>query len=126
MGPLTSPSSVQCLMDLLLCLRSSSSIDHLHSKRDSAYSSFSTSSSIPEYLAAPSSSPERSCSLENVLHQGGGSDEMQHVNIRYMQTACGAPGLEPGSAPSSSSRRSRELQGNVMDVMDARRVIVTS
>ncbi|CAM9307924.1 unnamed protein product [Lampetra planeri] len=91
--------------------RSSSSIDHLHSKRDSAYSSFSTSSSIPEYLAVPSSSPERSCSLEDVLHQGGGREEMQQADIRHVQTACGAPGLEPGSTPSSSSRRSRELQG---------------
>lgn len=50
----------------------SASIDHLHSKRDSAYSSFSTSSSIPEYLAStPTFSPERSCSLEAVPQRGG-------------------------------------------------------
>ncbi|KAG7267551.1 hypothetical protein CRUP_037858 [Coryphaenoides rupestris] len=46
---------------------SSHSMDLLHSKRDSAYSSFSTSSSIPEYLAsAPSLSSDRCCSLERV------------------------------------------------------------
>lgn len=66
--------------------RSSNSIDHLHSKRDSAYSSFSTSSSIPEYLAsAPPFSPERSYSLDTVP-QRGGSGEMQHADIRYIRT----------------------------------------
>ncbi|XP_078127741.1 protein Shroom3 isoform X3 [Sander vitreus] len=63
--------------------RSSNSIDHLHSKRDSAYSSFSTSSSIPEYLAStPSFSPERSYSLETVPQRGG---EMQQADICYVQ-----------------------------------------
>nr|XP_020456791.1 protein Shroom3-like isoform X2 [Monopterus albus] len=67
--------------------RSSNSIDHLHSKRDSAYSSFSTSSSIPEYLAStPSFSPERSCSLETVPQRGGGSGEMQQADMRFVQT----------------------------------------
>ncbi|XP_032396199.1 protein Shroom3 isoform X2 [Etheostoma spectabile] len=64
--------------------RSSNSIDHLHSKRDSAYSSFSTSSSIPEYLAStPSFSPERSFSLETVPQRGG---EIQQADICYVQT----------------------------------------
>jgi len=50
---------------LLVSFRSAHSMDLLHSKRDSAYSSFSTS--IPEYLAsAPSLSAERCCSLERV------------------------------------------------------------
>ncbi|XP_051533131.1 protein Shroom3 isoform X2 [Myxocyprinus asiaticus] len=63
--------------------KSSSSIDHLHSKRDSAYSSFSTSSSIPEYLtAAPSFNKERSYSMENVPHREG----MQQADIRYIRT----------------------------------------
>ncbi|KAE8284788.1 Protein Shroom3 Shroom-like protein [Larimichthys crocea] len=67
--------------------RSSNSIDHFHSKRDSAYSSFSTSSSIPEYLAStPSFSPERSYSLETVPQRGGGSGEMQQADIRYVRT----------------------------------------
>ncbi|KAM8828701.1 protein Shroom3 isoform 2-T2 [Spinachia spinachia] len=64
--------------------RSSNSIDHLHSKRDSAYSSFSTSSSIPEYLASnPSFSPERSYSLETVPQREGRSGEMQQADICY-------------------------------------------
>ncbi|MEQ2205642.1 hypothetical protein XENOCAPTIV_006929, partial [Xenoophorus captivus] len=66
---------------------SSNSIDHLHSKRDSAYSSFSTSSSIPEYLAStPSFSPERSYSLETVPQRAGGSAEMLQADIRYVRT----------------------------------------
>lgn len=69
--------------------RSSNSIDHLHSKRDSAYSSFSTSSSIPEYLAStPSFSPERSYSLETVPQRGGGGGrEMQQADVHYIRGA---------------------------------------
>ncbi|XP_062339767.1 protein Shroom3 isoform X2 [Osmerus eperlanus] len=73
--------------------KSSNSIDHLHSKRDSAYSSFSTSSSIPEYLAAaPSFSKERSYSMETVPQRGGaggaggGAEGMQQADIRYVRT----------------------------------------
>ncbi|XP_066501835.1 protein Shroom3 isoform X2 [Hoplias malabaricus] len=66
--------------------KSSNSIDHLHSKRDSAYSSFSTSSSIPEYLAAaPSFSKERSYSMENVP-QHRIAEGMQQADIRYVRT----------------------------------------
>ncbi|XP_030623773.1 protein Shroom3 [Chanos chanos] len=66
--------------------KSSNSIDHLHSKRDSAYSSFSTSSSIPEYLtAAPSFSKERSYSMENFPQQRG-AEGMQQADIRYVRT----------------------------------------
>ncbi|XP_045549882.1 protein Shroom3 isoform X3 [Salmo salar] len=75
--------------------KSSNSMDHLHSKRDSAYSSFSTSSSIPEYLAAaPTFSKERSYSMETVPQRGGVSgggggamaEGMQHADIRYVRT----------------------------------------
>ncbi|TRY94980.1 hypothetical protein DNTS_004655 [Danionella cerebrum] len=63
--------------------KSSTSIDHLHNKRDSAYSSFSTSSSIPEYLtAAQSFNKERSYSMDNVLQRDG----MQQADIRYIRT----------------------------------------
>ncbi|XP_076850482.1 protein Shroom3 isoform X2 [Brachyhypopomus gauderio] len=66
--------------------KSSNSIDHLHSKRDSAYSSFSTSSSIPEYLAAaPSFSKERSYSMESVP-QHRIAEGMQQADIRYVRT----------------------------------------
>uniref|UniRef100_A0A4W5RKV0 Uncharacterized protein n=1 Tax=Hucho hucho TaxID=62062 RepID=A0A4W5RKV0_9TELE len=73
--------------------KSSNSMDHLHSKRDSAYSSFSTSSSIPEYLAAaPTFSKERSYSMETVPQRcgvsggGGGAvaEGMQHADIQYV------------------------------------------
>ncbi|KAM3599138.1 uncharacterized protein V6R79_000641 [Siganus canaliculatus] len=89
----------------LTSARSSNSIDHLHSKRDSAYSSFSTSSSIPEYLAStPSFSTERSYSLETVSQRGGGSGDMQQADIRYVRTVYDAhQGLSQEHELSSSS-----------------------
>ncbi|XP_060791681.1 protein Shroom3 isoform X3 [Neoarius graeffei] len=64
--------------------KSSNSIDHLHSKRDSAYSSFSTSSSIPEYLAAgPSFSKERSYSMDSVQHRT--AEGIHQADIRYVR-----------------------------------------
>uniref|UniRef100_A0A1A8AVF0 Shroom family member 3 n=2 Tax=Nothobranchius furzeri TaxID=105023 RepID=A0A1A8AVF0_NOTFU len=67
--------------------RSSNSIDHLHSKRDSAYSSFSNCSSLAEYLAStPSYSPERSYSLETVSQRGGGSAELLQVDVPHTRT----------------------------------------
>ncbi|KAL4617313.1 protein Shroom3 isoform X1 [Arapaima gigas] len=66
--------------------KSSNSIDHLHNKRDSAYSSFSTSSSIPEYpTAAPSFSKERSYSMESMLSHRG-PEGMRQADIRYVRT----------------------------------------
>ncbi|XP_062991329.1 protein Shroom3 [Elgaria multicarinata webbii] len=73
--------------------KSTNSIDqlaHLHSKRDSAYSSFSTNSSIPEY-PAPMFCKERSYSMENVHSrsrpQEGG---MRQADIRYIKTVYNA------------------------------------
>ncbi|XP_041815752.1 protein Shroom3 isoform X2 [Chelmon rostratus] len=97
--------------------RSSNSIDHLHSKRDSAYSSFSTSSSIPEYLAStPSFSPERSYSLEAVSQRGGGSGEMQQADIRYIRTVYDAQQVlsqehELSSASAALLRNSESRSG---------------
>ncbi|KAM6440974.1 protein Shroom3 isoform 2-T2 [Liasis olivaceus] len=73
--------------------KSTSSIDqlaHLHSKRDSAYSSFSTSSSTPEYQLPPFSK-ERSYSMENV-HSRGRPQEggMRQADIRYIKTVYNA------------------------------------
>ncbi|XP_033016770.1 protein Shroom3 [Lacerta agilis] len=73
--------------------KSTNSIDqlaHLHNKRDSAYSSFSTSSSIPEYLA-PTFCKERSYSMENV-HSRGRPQEggMRQADIRYIKTVYNA------------------------------------
>ncbi|XP_044029263.1 protein Shroom3 isoform X4 [Siniperca chuatsi] len=98
--------------------RSSNSIDHLHSKRDSAYSSFSTSSSIPEYLAStPSFSPERSYSLETVPQRGGGSGEMQQADMRYVQMVYNAEqGLSQErelSSTSSALLRNSDSKGGV-------------
>lgn len=101
--------------------RSSNSIDHLHSKRDSAYSSFSTSSSIPEYLAStPSFSPERSYSLETVPQRGGGSAEMLPTDMRYVRSIYDAQqGLSQEHELNSSSRGGarpgpgRDHQGSV-------------
>ena len=92
-------------LNLFSCSRSSNSIDHLHSKRDSAYSSFSTSSSIPEYLTStPSFSPERSYSLETVPQRGGGNGEMQQADIRYVRTVYDAQqGLSQEHELSSNS-----------------------
>ncbi|XP_075462856.1 protein Shroom3 isoform X3 [Ascaphus truei] len=59
---------------------------HLHSKRDSAYSSFSTNSSIPEYH--PSNfSKERSYSMES-MHTRGNLQEggIRHADIKYIKT----------------------------------------
>ncbi|XP_041825420.1 protein Shroom3 isoform X2 [Melanotaenia boesemani] len=85
----TGPHPAYSSCHQLSSARSSNSIDHLHSKRDSAYSSFSTSSSIPEYLAStPSFSPERSYSLETVHQKGGGSAEMLQTDMRYVRTVC--------------------------------------
>ncbi|XP_042372362.1 protein Shroom3-like, partial [Plectropomus leopardus] len=91
--------------DLCLYSRSSNSIDHLHSKRDSAYSSFSTSSSIPEYLAStPSFSPERSYSLETVPQREGGSGEMTQADMCYVRTVYDAQqGLSQEHELSSTS-----------------------
>ncbi|XP_036384303.1 protein Shroom3 isoform X2 [Megalops cyprinoides] len=69
--------------------KSSGSIDHLHSKRDSAYSSFSTSSSIPEYPAAAGLplGKERSYSMESMLSpQQRGPEGLRQADIRYVRT----------------------------------------
>nr|XP_057914481.1 protein Shroom3 isoform X2 [Doryrhamphus excisus] len=106
-GPHPAYSSCQQLSSA----RSSNSIDHLHSKRDSAYSSFSTSSSIPEYLAsAPTFSPERSYSLDTVP-QKGGSGDIQQADIHYIRTVYNtqqelAPEQELTSASTLSLRNS--------------------
>uniref|UniRef100_A0A671VC31 Shroom family member 3 n=1 Tax=Sparus aurata TaxID=8175 RepID=A0A671VC31_SPAAU len=94
--------------------RSSNSIDHLHSKRDSAYSSFSTSSSIPEYLAStPSFSPERSYSLETISQRGGGGGEMQQADIRYVPNVYdGQQGLSQEHEHELSSTSTTFLQNS--------------
>ncbi|XP_073398043.1 protein Shroom3 isoform X2 [Dendrobates tinctorius] len=68
--------------------KSSNSIDqlsHLHNKRDSAYSSFSTNSSIPEYHPIVFCK-ERSYSMESMLSRGNLHDGIKHADIRYIKT----------------------------------------
>ncbi|XP_016153120.1 PREDICTED: protein Shroom3 [Ficedula albicollis] len=72
--------------------KSTSSIDQLsqlHSKRDSAYSSFSTNCSIPEYGAAPAGR-ERPCSpapLHTVLEKSPESSPSTKAKQGYAQAA---------------------------------------
>lgn len=69
--------------------KSTSSIDqlsHLHNKRDSAYSSFSTSSSILEYPPPGTSGRERSGSMDTTSARGGLLEGMRQADIRYVKT----------------------------------------
>ncbi|XP_013371663.1 PREDICTED: protein Shroom3 [Chinchilla lanigera] len=74
---------------LLSPAKSTSSIDqlsHLHNKRDSAYSSFSTSSSILEYPPPGISGRERSGSMDTLTVRGGLLEGMKQADIRYVKT----------------------------------------
>ncbi|KAM6177407.1 protein Shroom3 [Erethizon dorsatum] len=74
---------------LLSPAKSTSSIDqlsHLHNKRDSAYSSFSTSSSILEYPPPGVSGRERSGSMDIITARGGLLEGMKQADIRYVKT----------------------------------------
>ncbi|XP_029400906.1 protein Shroom3 isoform X2 [Mus pahari] len=74
---------------LLSPAKSTSSIDqlgHLHNKRDSAYSSFSTSSSIFEYPPPGGSARERSGSMDMINARGGLLEGMRQADIRYVKT----------------------------------------
>nr|XP_030733777.1 protein Shroom3 isoform X3 [Globicephala melas] len=69
--------------------KSTSSIEqlgHLHNKRDSAYSSFSASSSILEYPAPGISGRERSGSVDTTSARGGLLEGMRQADIRYVKT----------------------------------------
>nr|XP_011731966.1 protein Shroom3 isoform X1 [Macaca nemestrina] len=69
--------------------KSTGSIDqlsHFHNKRDSAYSSFSTSSSILEYPPPSISARERSSSMDNTSARGGLLEGMRQADIRYVKT----------------------------------------
>ncbi|XP_054996530.1 protein Shroom3 isoform X2 [Sorex araneus] len=84
------PSGGYPACHLLSPAKSTSSIDqlgHLHSKRDSAYSSFSTSSSILEYPPpGTAAARERSGSMDTVSARGGLLEGMRHADVRYVKT----------------------------------------
>ncbi|XP_069482426.1 protein Shroom3 [Ambystoma mexicanum] len=94
--------------------KSSNSIDqlaHLHNKRDSAYSSFSTNSSIPEYQL-PAFCKERSFSMENMHSRCSPHERMKQADIKYIKTVYDAQrGVsEEYEVHSSSVLKNREGQ----------------
>ncbi|XP_009949712.1 PREDICTED: protein Shroom3 [Leptosomus discolor] len=81
----SSPGYHPCHLSPAKSTNSIDQLSHLHSKRDSAYSSFSTNSSIPEYPAPPFSK-EHSCSMDSVQSRGGLQEGMRQADIRYVKT----------------------------------------
>ncbi|KAE8631229.1 hypothetical protein XENTR_v10001117 [Xenopus tropicalis] len=58
---------------------------YLHNKRDSAYSSFSTNASIPEYHSSQFSK-ERSYSMESMHSRSSVPEGIKHADIKYIKT----------------------------------------
>ncbi|KAM6120243.1 LOW QUALITY PROTEIN: protein Shroom3 [Pterocles gutturalis] len=81
----SSPGYHPCHLSPAKSTNSIDQLSHLHSKRDSAYSSFSTNSSIPEYPAPPFSK-EHSCSMDSMHSRGGLQEGMRQADIRYVKT----------------------------------------
>uniref|UniRef100_A0A8C3NG22 Shroom family member 3 n=1 Tax=Geospiza parvula TaxID=87175 RepID=A0A8C3NG22_GEOPR len=81
----SSPAYHPCHLSPAKSTNSIDQLSHLHSKRDSAYSSFSTNSSIPEYPVAPVGK-EHSCSPDSAQCRGGLPEGMQQADIRYVRT----------------------------------------
>ncbi|XP_078415548.1 protein Shroom2 isoform X2 [Cetorhinus maximus] len=75
--------------------KSSNSMDHIaqHNKRDSAYSSFSTSSSTPDYTLSSSKS-DSSSSTEHMLNRMSHWEASRPGNGRQGQSAADQDGLE--------------------------------
>ncbi|XP_053317634.1 protein Shroom3 isoform X2 [Spea bombifrons] len=82
---------------------------HLHNKRDSAYSSFSTNSSIPEYHPT-SFSKERSYSMESMHSRNNVQEGIKHADIRYIKTVYDAQrGVSEEYEVNSSSVKNRNF-----------------
>ncbi|XP_061850248.1 protein Shroom3 isoform X2 [Colius striatus] len=81
----SSPGYHPCHLSPAKSTNSIDQLSHLHSKRDSAYSSFSTNSSIPEYPAPPFGM-EPSCSTESTQSRGSLQEGMRQADIRYVKT----------------------------------------
>lgn len=81
----SSPAYHPCHLSPAKSTNSIDQLSHLHSKRDSAYSSFSTNSSIPEYPVAPLGK-EPSCSPDSAQCCGGLPEGMRQADIRYVRT----------------------------------------
>ncbi|XP_077131833.1 protein Shroom3 isoform X2 [Ranitomeya variabilis] len=81
----TAPAYHQCHLSPAKSTNSIDQLSHLHNKRDSAYSSFSTNSSIPEYNPIMFCK-ERSYSMESMFSRGTLQDGIKHADIRYIKT----------------------------------------
>uniref|UniRef100_A0A8C3L0X2 Shroom family member 3 n=1 Tax=Chrysolophus pictus TaxID=9089 RepID=A0A8C3L0X2_CHRPC len=81
----SSPGYHPCHLSPAKSTNSIDQLSHLHSKRDSAYSSFSTNSSIPEYAASPFSK-EHSCSTDSMHSRSSLPEGMKQADIRYVKT----------------------------------------
>ncbi|XP_037990834.1 protein Shroom3 isoform X2 [Motacilla alba alba] len=81
----SSPAYHPCHLSPAKSTNSIDQLSHLHSKRDSAYSSFSTNSSIPEYPAAPLGK-EHSCCPDGAQSRGGLPEGIRQADIRYVRT----------------------------------------
>lgn len=105
------PSGGYPACHLLSPAKSTSSIDqlgHIHSKRDSAYSSFSTSSSILEY---PPPGRERSASMDTISARGGLLEGMRQADIRYVKTVYDPRrGISAEYEVNSSALQGREVR----------------
>ncbi|XP_072352431.1 protein Shroom3 isoform X1 [Scyliorhinus torazame] len=81
----TNPPYHSCNLSSAKSTNSIDQLPHHHSKRDSAYSSFSTSSSIPEY-PAPTFRTERSYSMENMPSRNSLHEGIRQADIKYVKT----------------------------------------
>uniref|UniRef100_A0A4W3HRY0 Protein Shroom3 n=1 Tax=Callorhinchus milii TaxID=7868 RepID=A0A4W3HRY0_CALMI len=81
----TNPPYPSCSLSPAKSTNSIDQFSHHHSKRDSAYSSFSTSSSIPEY-PPPSLSNEPSYSMENMPSRNSLHEGIRQADIKYVKT----------------------------------------
>ncbi|XP_027554303.1 protein Shroom3 isoform X1 [Neopelma chrysocephalum] len=114
----SSPGYHPCHLSPAKSTNSIDQLSHLHSKRDSAYSSFSTNSSIPEYPAAPFSK-EQCCSPDSAQCRAGLQEGLRQADIRYVRTVYDAQQrvseeyeVKPSLLPSGDARASLDGRGH--------------
>ncbi|XP_017594435.1 PREDICTED: protein Shroom3 [Corvus brachyrhynchos] len=97
----SSPAYHPCHLSPAKSTNSIDQLSHLHSKRDSAYSSFSTNSSIPEYPAAPFGK-EHSCSPDSAQ-----SPEKVHTVVEKSPES--SPTMKPKQSYSQAAQPGQPL-----------------
>ncbi|KAJ7401437.1 shroom family member 3 [Pitangus sulphuratus] len=114
----SSPGYHPCHLSPAKSTNSIDQLSHLHSKRDSAYSSFSTNSSIPEYPTAPLGK-EQCCSPDSMQCQARLQEGLRQADIRYVRTVYDAQQrvseeyeVKPSLLPSSDARASLDGRGH--------------